>query len=260
MESGLDGAVALVVGGASGIGWATAQAFASEGARVIIADIDERAATERARALPQARAVRVDVTDEHDVAALFASIVDTDGHVDAVVNCAGLGHVAFIADHDLADWKRIIDVCLTGAFLVLKYAARSVSDNGSIVTIASLNARQAAEGYGAYSAAKRGVCALVEVAALELGHRGVRVNTVSPGLIDTPLTEELKSIPGVQEEFTDNTPLGRNGKPEDIAAVAMFLSSIQSRWITGETVDINGGAHLRRYPSVMHHLSALAAT
>lgn len=258
MDSGLDGAIALVVGGASGIGWATAKAFAGEGARVIIADLDGAAAIERAGSLPQARGVRVDVTDEQEVAALFASISDTEGHVDAVVNCAGLGHVAYIADHDLADWKRIIDVCLTGAFLVLKYAARTVADKGSIVTIASLNARQAAEGYAAYCAAKRGVCALMEVAALELGGRGIRVNSISPGLVDTPLTDELKSIPGVQEDFTANTPLGRNGTPEDIAAVALFLSSVQSVWITGETIDINGGGHLRRYPDVMNHLAALA--
>jgi NAD(P)-dependent dehydrogenase (short-subunit alcohol dehydrogenase family) len=259
MDAQLQGSVALVVGGASGIGWATAQAFAAEGARVVIADLDAAAARTRADSLPGSRAIEVDVTDESSVAAMIESILTTEGRLDAVVNCAGLGHVAFVADHELSDWQRIIDVCLTGAFLVLKHAARAVEDGGSLVTIASLNARQAAQGYAAYCAAKSGVCALVEVTALELGSRRVRVNAISPGLVDTPLTEELKSIPGVQEDFTDNTPLGRNGIPEEIAAAAVFLSSPLSAWTTGATIDVNGGGHLRRYPDVMQQLAALVA-
>lgn len=259
MDTQLQGSVVLVVGGASGIGWATAQAFAVEGAHVVIADLDGAAAKARAETLVGSRGAEVDVTDEAGVAALIDSVVTTEGRLDVVVNCAGLGHAAFVVDHELSDWQRIIDVCLTGSFLVLKHAARAVADGGSLITIASLNARQVAEGYAAYCAAKSGVVSLVEVTALELGARGVRVNAISPGLVDTPLTEGLKSIPGVQQDFTDNTPLGRNGSPEEIAALAVFLGSPLSSWTTGATIDINGGGHLRRYPDVMGALASLSA-
>jgi 3-oxoacyl-[acyl-carrier protein] reductase len=258
MDAQLHGSVALVVGGASGIGWAVARAFADEGAHVVIADLDAQKATACADSLDTARGAQVDVRDESSVAALVDSIVATEGGLDVMVNCAGVGNAAHLVDYQLADWQHIIDVCLTGSFLVLKHAARVVRDNGSLITIASLNARQAAEGYAAYCAAKRGVCALVEVAALELGSRGVRVNAISPGLVDTPLTDLIKSIPGVQDAFTDNTPLGRNGSPEEIAALAVFLSSPLSAWTTGATIDINGGGHLRRYPDIMRGLTAMS--
>lgn len=259
MDLGLGGTVALVVGGASGIGWATAQVFAAEGARVVIADLDETLAAERAAALPGAWSQRVDVTSEAEVAALLSAVRERESRLDSVVSCAGVGHLAAIIDHKLEDWQRVIDICLTGSFLVLKHAARAMTDGGSIVNIASLNARQAAAGYAAYSAAKRGLTALSEIAALELGPKKIRVNTISPGLIDTPLTEGLRSIPGVQGDFTNNTPLERNGRPDDIAATAVFLCSTMSEWTTGETVDVNGGGHLRRYPDVMDHLAAIPA-
>ena len=260
MDAQLQGSVALVVGGASGIGWAVARAFADEGARVVIADLDADAAIARADSLGSARGVAVDVRDEGSVAALLDSVMATEGGLDVMVNCAGVGGAALLVDYELAEWQHIIDVCLTGSFLVLKHAARVVRDGGSLITIASLNARQAAEGYAAYCAAKSGVCAVVEVAALELGSRGVRVNAISPGLVDTPLTDLLKSIPGVQDAFTDNTPLGRNGTPEEIAALAVFLSSPLSAWTTGATIDINGGGHLRRYPDIMRGLAAMSAS
>lgn len=259
MDLGLDGTVALVVGGASGIGWATAQSFAAEGATVVIADLDAAAAEERAASLPRAWAHHVDVTREEQVAALLDAVREREARLDSVVSCAGVGHLAAIVDHDLADWQRVIDICLTGSFLVLKHAARAMADGGSIVNIASLNARQAAAGYAAYSAAKRGLTALSEIAALELGPRRIRVNTISPGLIDTPLTDTLRAIPGVQQEFTDNTPLQRNGRPEDIAAVAVFLCSKLAEWTTGETVDVNGGGHLRRYPDVLARVGEMTA-
>lgn len=259
MDLGLSGTVALVVGGASGIGWATAQAFAAEGARVVIADLQEAAAAERAASLPDAWSHRVDVTQEADVAALIGALLDRESRLDSVVSCAGVGHLATVIEHELEDWQRVIDICLTGSFLVLKHSARAMTNGGSIVNIASLNARQAAAGYGAYSAAKRGLTALGEIAALELGPKRVRVNTISPGLIDTPLTDGLRAIPGVQEDFTDNTPLVRNGQPTDIAATAVFLCSAMSEWTTGETIDVNGGGHLRRYPDVLDHLAAMPA-
>ncbi|WP_243837845.1 SDR family NAD(P)-dependent oxidoreductase [Cumulibacter soli] len=257
MDLGLRDTVALIVGGASGIGWASAQAFAAEGAKVVIADLNGETAADRAASLPQAWSRRVDVTSEDDIQALFAAVIEREGRLDSVVSCAGIGHLGAIRDIELADWQNVIDICLTGSFLVMKHAARVMTGGGSIVNIASLNARQTAAGYGVYSAAKRGLTALAEVAALELAADGVRVNTISPGLIDTPLTNTLRAIPGVQEEFTDNTPLRRNGRPEDIAATALFLCSSMADWTTGDTLDVNGGGHLQRYPNVMAAAAAL---
>jgi NAD(P)-dependent dehydrogenase (short-subunit alcohol dehydrogenase family) len=112
----------------------------------------------------------------------------------------------------------------------------------------------------AYCAAKAGLLMLVEVAALELADRRVRVNAISPGLVDTPLVAGIAFVPGLTEDYLDNTPLGRSGRPEEIADMAAFLTSDKSTWMTGSTIDLNGGAHLRRYPDVLGHVRALMAT
>ena len=111
---------------------------------------------------------------------------------------------------------------------------------------------------GSYCAAKAGVLMLVEVAAMELAERGIRVNAVSPGLVDTPLTEGIAFVPGLTEEYLENTPLGRSGEPAEIADLVVFLASEKARWITGANLDINGGAHLKRYPDVLGKVRALA--
>jgi len=123
-----------------------------------------------------------------------------------------------------------------------------------------LNARQAAPGMSAYCAAKAGLAMLTQVAALEFAPRGIRVNAVSPGFVDTPLTEPVKLLPGVLEEYLENTPLGRAGTPADVAAAILFLCSDKASWLTGEVLDLNGGAHLKRYPDILGHLDRMAAT
>jgi 3-oxoacyl-[acyl-carrier protein] reductase len=252
--NGFVGAVSVVIGGASGIGAAIAERFAEEGATVVVADIDDDGASARATALgAPAWAHAVQVTGESSVGRLFDEVVAKEGRLDCVVNCAGVNAVAAITDMDAADWERVLDVSLTGAFLVVKQAALHMAGTGSIITIGSLNARQPAAGMSAYCAAKAGVSMLTEVAALELGPRGIRVNAISPGLVDTPLVGPLFAIPGMQAEFLDNTPLGRIGTPGDIADAALFLSAPNS-WITGETLNVNGGAHTRRYPDVLASL------
>lgn len=245
----------IVVGGASGLGWATAQALAAAGDRVVVADLDGVAAQGRAGELAQLhgeghRAAQVDVTDESSVEELFESLPE-DGGLHGVVSCAGTSTLARVIDHDAAEWRRVVDVCLTGAFLVLKHAGRRVDDGGAIVSLTSLNARQPGVGLAAYCAAKAGLVALTEVAALELGERRVRVNAIAPGLVVTALTAPAMDIPGVREEYAENTPLGRPGEPEEIAAAAGFLLSDAAAWITGTTLDINGGAHLKRYPDLV---------
>ncbi|WNG86404.1 SDR family oxidoreductase [Mycobacterium sp. ITM-2016-00317] len=256
MSDGSDRAAreAVIIGGASGIGWATAKALAGQGCRVTIADLNVGAARERAAELgdPHTSAY-VDVTDEDSVQQLF----DGAGPLDIAVNCAGFSNVGMITEMAVADFRAVIDVCLNGAFIVTKHAGRQLREGGSLVQISSLNGRQAAAGMSAYCAAKAGLSMLTQVAALEMGPRGIRVNAVAPGFVHTPLTAPAASVPGVVEDYVDNTALGRAGTPEDIAEAVVYLCSSGSSWLTGEVLDINGGAHLKRYPDVMGHVMRL---
>ncbi|GAA2091246.1 MULTISPECIES: SDR family NAD(P)-dependent oxidoreductase [Brevibacterium] len=248
----LAGRRAVIIGGASGIGWGAAQRFVRAGARVVIADRDAQGARTRAEQLGRgAEWAEADVAEELTLERLFAKH-DT---VHSVLNCAGVNIPGRLIDYPLESWRTVLEVSLTGAFLVAKHAGRALADGGTLTSIASLNARQPAAGFGAYCAAKAGLTMLTEVAALELAPRGIRANAISPGLVETPLVTGLTSVPEIQAEFTDNTPLGRNGTVEDIAEVALFLASDASSWMTGEVLDVNGGAHLRRYPDVMAKLS-----
>lgn len=254
----VEGKTAVVVGGASGIGWASAQLLAREGARVVVADINEEHARSRVDELATpSSARRVDVTDEESVGSLFEAVVAEYSSVDIMLNCAGVNVPGPITDLDAKDWQLVLDLCLTGAFFAIKHSARVMTEGSSIISIASLNARQPAAGFAGYCSAKAGLAMLTEVAALELGARGIRVNAISPGLVETPLVAALTSVPTIQDDFTENTPLRRNGTPEDIARAVLFLGSDASSWVTGEVLDINGGAHLRRYPDVLHHMAQL---
>lgn len=193
----------------------------------------------------------VDVTDEASVEALFAAVVAEHGRVDLVVNSAGVSTLGLLTELDVVEFRRVVDVNLTGAFLVLKHAGRAVADGGAIISLTSLNARQPGTGMGAYCAAKAGLAMLTEVAALELAARRVRVNAISPGLVLTPLTAPAMGIPGIEDDYHDNTPLGRAGLPEEIAAAAVYAGA---QWLTGEVLDLNGGAHLQRYPDIHGHV------
>ncbi|WLP92005.1 SDR family NAD(P)-dependent oxidoreductase [Gordonia sp. NB41Y] len=244
---------AVVVGGASGIGRAAADRLTAAGHHVVVADVNADAVRTAAAEIG-GDWLYLDVTDERSVAAGFTALDD----VAVVVNCAGLSMPGPIVDLELSAWQTTVDVCLTGTFLVLKHAGRRIVDGGSIVCVASLNGRQPGTGMAAYCAAKAGVLMLVEVAALELAERGVRVNAVSPGLVDTPLTEGISFIPGLREEYLENTPLGRAGTPGDVADTIAFLASPASGWMTGSAIDLNGGAHMRRYPDLLGRIKALA--
>jgi NAD(P)-dependent dehydrogenase (short-subunit alcohol dehydrogenase family) len=246
---------AVVIGAASGIGWASAVALAADGCRIVVADLDAEGAQARAVELgPPHTAAVVDVTDEDSVRRLF----DEAGPVEVVVNCAGYSNVGLIVDMPVEQWRSVLDVCLTGAFIVAKYAGQRLSDGGALVSISSLNGRQPGAGMSAYCSAKAGLSMLTQVAALELGPRGIRVNAVAPGFVHTPLTAPAASIPGVVEEYVENTALGRAGTPEDVAEAVVYLCSPKASWLTGEVLDLNGGAHLKRYPDVLGHVMRLA--
>lgn len=248
--------VAVVIGGASGIGWATARALAADGCHVTVADRNTDGARDRAAELGDPHtAASVDVTDEGSVQRLFGET----GPLDVVVNCAGFSTFGLITDMPVEDFRAVVDVCLNGAFIVAKYAGQQLREGGVLVSISSLNARQPAAGMSAYCAAKAGLSMLTQVAALELGPRGIRVNAVAPGFVHTPLTAPAAAVPGVVEDYVENTALGRAGTPEDIAQAVLYLCSPTSSWLTGEVLDLNGGAHLKRYPDVMGHVMKLAA-
>ena len=246
-----------MVGGASGIGWAVAKGLAADGCRVTVADLNADGAAARAAELgaPHVSAA-VDVTDEDAVAVLF----DRAGPLDVVVNTAGIGGVGRITELPLDQFRSVIDVCLIGGFLVTKHAGQQLRDGGVLVNLTSLNARLAAPGMSAYCAAKAGLAMLTEVAALELAPRRIRVNAVSPGFVETPLTEGVKLVPGALEEYIENTPLGRVGTPTDVADAVLFLCSQKASWMTGEVLDLNGGAHLKRYPDVLAHFERMMAS
>jgi NAD(P)-dependent dehydrogenase (short-subunit alcohol dehydrogenase family) len=249
---------AVVVGGGSGIGAAVAHRLATDGYAVRVADRDVDGARAVLADLPVAAggahdAHRVEVTDESSVTALFADL----GEVHAVVNSAGTSTLGVVRDLPVAEFRSVVDVNLVGGFLVLQQAARHVVRGGAVVSLTSLNARQAGGGMAAYCAAKAGLAMLTEVAALELGPAGIRVNAVSPGLVVTPLTAPAMDIPGVRDDYVANTPLGRPGTPEEVAAAVAWLCSEESAWMTGEVMDLNGGAHLQRYPDLVGHVNRM---
>lgn len=243
------GRSAVVVGGASGIGRATAHRLAEQGWTVTVADLDASladtvAAELRAAGAPQTQARGVDVTDESSIETLFAGTTP-----ELVVTTAGVSTLGLVTDHDTAEFRRVVDVCLNGAFLVFKHGGRVVREGGSMVAIASLNARQPGRGMAAYCAAKAGLMMLAQVAALELGERGVRVNTVSPGFLVTPLTEPVLQIPGLAEEYADNSVIAHRGTADDVARAVLYLAD--APWMTGEDMALDGGAQLKRYPDVL---------
>lgn len=235
--------VAVVVGGASGIGAAVAAGFAAAGWHTVAADLPGTDAE-----------VHLDVTDEGSVAAALDAVLADQGRLDVVVNSAGVSTLGNVVDLAAEEWRRVVDVCLTGAFLVLKHAGQRLSAGGSVISLSSLNARQPGAGLAPYCAAKAGLSMLTQVAALELAPRGIRVNAIAPGLVVTPLTQPAMEIPGIEDDYLENTPLGRSGRPDEIAAAALYLATAD--WVTGEVLDINGGAHLMRYPDLNKHVLA----
>jgi NAD(P)-dependent dehydrogenase (short-subunit alcohol dehydrogenase family) len=254
----LAGKVAIVTGGASGIGLATTRRFVAEGARVVIGDL----AVERFSAIESeigaaVAPVRCDVRIEGDVEALVATAVDRFGGLDIAFANAGTGAFGPIVESDAADWMRTIEVNLLGPFLTTKHAAKAMRAGGSIVFTASLNAVQPAAGMSAYCSSKAALAMLAQVAAMELGPRGIRVNAIGPGLVRTGLTEGMWLIPAIIDDFDGNAPLTTTTSADDVASLVTFLASGESSSITGTLQLIDRGAHTMRYPDVLGHLAAV---
>lgn len=256
----LDGKAALVTGAASGIGLASAQLFAAEGARVALVDRDADGAAEAAREIGgEAFSISADVTNEEDAAGMVAACVERFGRLDIAFNNAGIAGSAPIEDYPLKDFQRVIDVCLTGVFLCLKHEAKQLiaqGQGGSLINTASINATQATAGLAAYCAAKAGVVMLTKVSALELGQHQIRVNAIGPGHTKTPMTARVRHVPGFDEAMIGATPMGRLGEPEDIAQLALYLAGDASVWVSGQAFYADGGITVNQLPPGFDSLGA----
>jgi glucose 1-dehydrogenase len=249
----LEGQVALVTGAASGIGRAIATVLVAQGAKIIIADLDETRAQQVVTELGRgkARASRVDVADSQQVAAAIGATVEAYGRLNILVNNAGIGLHKPIVEITDEEWQRIIAVILNGAFYCARAAARQMitqGQGGKIVNIASTVAGGPRPNSGPYCAAKAGIVALTSVLAMELGPHGINVNCVGPGLTDTPLMRG-SSTQAYQENFIQQVPLGRMAQPEDIADVVAFLCTPAARYVTGQTLFVDGGYLAGKYTS-----------
>lgn len=258
MEPRLAGRTALVTGAASGIGRAVTDRFVADGAVVVAGDVDtdglERLSVDHG---DRVIAVECDVTDETSMAALVASRPGPT--LDVVVANAGRGTFGMIVDQSVEEWRSVLDLCLTGVFLTMKHTGPVIAPGGSIVTIASLNAIQPSAGMAVYCAAKAGASMLSQVAAMEFGPRGIRVNTVAPGLVETAATAPFFLVPGVVEEFVENTTLGRFAQPTDVANLVSFLASDEAGFVSGGFFSVDGGASTKRYPDLPGAFARLAS-
>src|SRR5216683_2976600 len=209
------GKVAVVTGGASGIGLAFVRQLLSEGARVVSGDINGDALELQARDFGDSFAGYVlDVRDEDSVSGLIGHVVSRFGRLDVAFNVAGGARGAVIAELSLDDWRFTIDLCLTGVMLAMKHEVRAMETGGAIVNVASLNAQVPMYGGAGYCAAKAGVEMLTKVAALELADRGIRVNALLPGLVSTPATRPIEEFAPLKEAYLARIPAGRAAMPE----------------------------------------------
>lgn len=261
----LEGRVAIITGGASGIGRATARRFAEEGAHLVLADLNPDRGNEAKEEIEKSfnrRAIFVpcDVCKEEDIDNVVARAMAEFGRVDTVLAAAGVSSANYVSgvpgmrsddmqaghliNKSVADWERVMKINLTGVMLTDRAVARAMiasGTKGSIVNIASVAARVPLPGAADYNVSKAGVEMLTRVFAMELAAHGIRVNAIGPGFIATPMTQGLQDDPEGQQMMIGMTPLGRLGKPIEIANTALFLACDESSYFTGQTLYPSGG-------------------
>jgi len=242
---GLSGKVVLITGGASGIGEATAKRFAAEGARVVIADVDDANAARVAGEIGDAAlALHADITRPSDVDGLVSRSLERLGRLDVVHNNAASGVPGRIGDLDVESWSRTVALNLSAHFLVTRAALPVMLKAGSgvFVNMSTAAALMVEEGIGAYAAAKAGVIALTRQVAVEYGRRGIRANCICPGAIATPPTLAFaRAVDGVQARMETN-PLRRLARPEEVASVVVFLASDEASFVNGAMIPVDGGS------------------
>ncbi len=240
-----DQPLALVTGAARGIGYASAEALAADGARVILSDIDADGVAGAAEKLGQgAVAIPADMSDPAAITALFDKIEADHGPVEILVNNAGMAIAGDFLEMPVEDFQKVIDLNLTGVFLASQRAAKSMVANkieGAIVNMSSINAQVAIPSIAGYCASKGGVMQLTKVAALALAPHNIRVNAVGPGSIDTAMLAGVNADPAAMARVMSRTPLQRIGEPREIGDVVAFLASKKASYITGETIYVDGG-------------------
>jgi len=244
----LEGRTALVTGAALGIGLAVATRFVREGARVVLADRNGDGAHAAAAELGEhARAVTMDISDEDAVAAAFAEVEAAGWAPDVVVANAGVqlfGQDAPAADLDLDVWRRTIDINLTGTFLTVKHAVRSMLPRGGgsiILTGSPTGVNGEGKDFTAYSASKAGIHGLARTVAAAYADRGIRVNTVQPAYTETPLVAAISEDPASRAAIIGRIPLGRAGTPDDVAGIMVYLASDDGAFATGALFSVDGG-------------------
>ena len=242
----LAGHTAIVTGGASGIGLATAELLAGMGANVVIADINEDAGIEVAQRLEargvETQFVRTDVAVPRDVTALVEAVTGRFGSLEILMHFAGIGVERHALDTTLEEWNRVIAVNLTGSFLVMQAAGAVMvaAGYGRIVSMSSAAGERGGTGRTAYGASKGGVAAMTRVMAMEWAPSGVTVNTLAPGAIDTALVRKMHDAE-TRRAYLQGIPIDRYGVPEEVAAAAVCLALPQSGYITGVTLPVDGG-------------------
>lgn len=246
MTARLEGKTALVTGAGSGIGRSVAESFAREGARVVFSDRDLAAATSAASAWSTAIAVELDISNEASVVAAFADLDAAGSAPDVVVANAGVqlfGHDAKIADLDLEVWKRTIDINLTGTFLTVKHAVRSMLGRGGSIILTGSPTGLNGEGqdFTAYSSSKAGIHGLARTVAAAYAADGIRVNTVVPGYTETPLVTAISGDAEARAAIVSRIPLGRAGTASDVEGIMIYLASDESSFATGALFRVDGG-------------------
>jgi len=247
--NGISDGVAIVTGGGSGIGRATAKRFASDGAQVVVTDVDADGGEETVSQIEadggEATFLEADVTDEDDVKATVETAVDTYGGLDFAFNNAGIeGANESSSQQSRSNWDQVIDINLTGVFLGIREQLPAMLEDGggAIVNTASVAGLLGFPNLSPYVASKHGVVGLTKTAAVEFSADGVRVNAVCPGVIETPMVARTREEdPEMMEQTAAATPIGRLGEPEEIAAAVVWLCSDDASFVTGESLVVDGG-------------------